>query len=100
MKTLLLASTFAILSTVAIAAPPVGSCLGGCLSTASAAPTPVFPVDYQCKVNWPLADGLGSCIINDESPLIGAKRNPHSMTVTTVDSHGVSHTHTYTSNTP
>ena len=68
MKTLLITSAIALLSTAAMAAPPPGSCLGGCLSTARAAPTPVFPVDYQCKVNWPLADGLSSCkVVNGRS---------------------------------
>lgn len=45
------------------AAPPAGSCLGGCLPTALSAPTPVFPVGYECRVNWPFANGHAPCTV-------------------------------------
>jgi len=38
-------------------------CIGGCLPTALAAPTPVFPAGYQCKANWPLATVNVDCKI-------------------------------------
>lgn len=51
----------ALMSTTAMAEIKPG-CIGGCMGTAIAAPTPSFPAGYQCNTNWPLGENQVSCI--------------------------------------
>lgn len=73
---LIAASLLLASSSLAFAAPPPGSCLGGCLPTAIAAPTPVFPVGYMCKSGWPNYAPV-SCVNAADEDFLGAANNTH-----------------------
>lgn len=80
MKKLFLAiAALALMSTSAMAEVKPG-CIGGCMGTAIAAPTPVFPVGYMCNTNWPLGSNQVPCA-TDASRAYGYD------TVTTVTIH-------------
>lgn len=85
-----LAAGFATMYTVAAhAAPPAGSCLGGCLPQAPGGPTPTLPVGYECTANWPMWPVHVPCAVEE-----GRESNYTFVSVSYKGTDGKTHTRT------
>lgn len=67
------------MSSASFAQNPKPNCIAGCLPYSK---TPSLPADYQCKLNWPFDERLGSCV-SAEQPYL--KNTTKSHTTYTTD---------------
>lgn len=63
-RILILASAICLMGSSAVMAENLNpNCIAGCLSYSK---TPSLPADYQCKLNWPFDQRLGSCVSTEQ----------------------------------